>query len=46
MSAPDDPGDPAAYVRFATIATVLPCRNNPPLSADFVAKVVGDFCEE
>jgi len=26
MSAPDDPGDPAADVRFALIATELPCR--------------------
>src|SRR5262245_65806898 len=33
MSAPDDPGDPAAYVRFAPIATELPCRSNPPLRA-------------
>jgi len=33
MSAPDDPGDPAAYVRFALIATELPCRSNPPLRA-------------
>src|SRR5262249_22236091 len=33
MSAPDDPGDPAAYVRFALIATELPCRSNLPLRA-------------
>src|SRR5262249_51862083 len=31
MSAPDDPGDP--YVRFALIATELPCRSYPPLGA-------------
>jgi len=33
MSAPGDPANPAAYVRFAPIATKLSRRSGPPLSA-------------
>src|SRR5262245_12348204 len=33
MSAPDDPGDPAAYVRFTPNATDLLHCHEPPLSA-------------